>query len=53
MPADALASKVTRASAGMAFAAYTGIARLFGVYVPLPHIAPILCALLCEKGKNG
>ena len=30
-----------------------GIARLSDVYVPFPYIAPILCALLCEKEKNG
>ena len=28
-----------------------GIARLTGMYVPFLNIAPILCALLCEKEK--
>ena len=29
-----------------------GIARLSGVYVPFTHVAPIPCALLCEKDKK-
>ena len=30
----------------------SGIARLSDVYVPFPYIAPIFCALLCEKEKE-